>query len=55
MQLKHAIWEQFDYYTQKQNKVLYINMENIMDFLPPTAPQPRFRDLHALFRQLFLF
>ena len=29
--------EQFDYYNQKQNKVLYINMEN-MDFLPPTAP-----------------
>ena len=37
IQLKHAIWEQFDYYKQKQNKVLYVNMEN-MDFLPPTAP-----------------
>ena len=36
MSLKHAIWEQFDYYNQKQNKVLYVNMEN-MDFLPPTA------------------
>ena len=29
--------EQFDYYNQKQNEVLYVNME-IMDFLPPTAP-----------------
>ena len=29
--------EQFDYYNQKQNEVLYVNMEN-MDFLPPTAP-----------------
>ena len=29
--------EQFDYYNQKQNEVLYANMEN-MDFLPPTAP-----------------
>ena len=25
------------YYKQNQNKVLYVNMEN-MDFLPPTAP-----------------
>ena len=29
--------EQFDYYNQNQNEVLYVNMEN-MDFLPPTAP-----------------
>ena len=29
--------EQFDYYNQKQNEVLYVDMEN-MDFLPPTAP-----------------
>ena len=29
--------EQFDYYNQKQNEVLYVNMEN-MDLLPPTAP-----------------
>ena len=35
--MKHAIWEQFDYYDQKQNKVLYINME-YMDNLPPTVP-----------------
>ena len=34
--LKYAIWEQFDYYNQKQNKVLYVNME-YMDFLPPTS------------------
>ena len=26
-----------DYYNQKQNEVLYVNMEN-MDLLPPTAP-----------------
>ena len=25
------------FYNQKQNKVLYVNMEN-MDFLPPSAP-----------------
>ena len=29
--------EPFDYYNQKQNEVLYVNMEN-MDLLPPTAP-----------------
>ena len=29
--------EQFDYYNQKQNKVLYVNMEN-MDVMSPTAP-----------------
>ena len=29
--------EQFDYYNQKQNKVLYVNMENV-DFLLLTAP-----------------
>jgi len=40
--------EQFNYYKQKQNKVLYVNMDN-MEFLPPTVPiapscpQPRFR------------
>ena len=28
--------EQFDYYNQKQNEVIYVNMEN-MDFLPPTT------------------
>ena len=28
--------EQFDYYNQKQNEVIYVNMEN-MDVLPPTA------------------
>ena len=33
--------EQFDYYNQKQNEVLYVNMEN-MDFLPPTAPSLAF-------------
>ena len=32
-----AILEQFDYYNQKQNEVLYVNMEDT-DFLPPTAP-----------------
>ena len=32
-----VILEQFDYYNQKQNEVLYVNMEN-MDVLPPTAP-----------------
>ena len=35
--MKRSIWEQFDDYKQKQNKVIYFNMEN-MDFLPPTAP-----------------
>ena len=34
---EYAIWEQFDYYDQKQNRVLYVDMEN-MDLLPPTAP-----------------
>ena len=29
--------EPLDYYNQKQNEVLYVNMEN-MDLLPPTAP-----------------
>ena len=29
--------EQFDYYHQKQNEVLHVNMEN-MDFLPPIVP-----------------
>ena len=29
--------EQFNYYNQKQNEVLYVNVE-IMDVLPPTAP-----------------
>ena len=29
--------EQFDYYNQNQNEVLYFNMENV-DLLPPTAP-----------------
>ena len=38
--------------TTKQNKVLYVNMEN-MDFLTPSAPQPCFqaRDLHGLLKQ----
>ena len=31
-----VILEQFDYYNQKQNKVLYVNIENL-DFLPQTA------------------
>ena len=30
-------FEQLDYYDQKQNKVLYVNME-YMDLLTPTAP-----------------
>ena len=29
--------EQLDYYNQKQNKVLYVNMEN-MDFCPQLSP-----------------
>jgi len=29
--------EQLDYHNQKQNEVLYVNMENL-DLLPPTAP-----------------
>ena len=29
--------EQFDYYNQKQNEVLYVNMEN-MNFVPPIVP-----------------
>ena len=33
--------EQFDYYNQKQNEVLYVNMEN-MDFLPPIVPSLAF-------------
>ena len=38
--------EQFNYYNQKQNEVLYVNMEN-MDFLPPTAPSLVFaRETH---------
>ena len=32
-----ASWEQSDYYDQKQNRVLYVNME-YMDLLPPTVP-----------------
>ena len=28
--------EQFDYYNQKQNEVLYVNMEN-KDLLPPAS------------------
>ena len=28
--------EPFDYYNQKQNEVLYVNMEN-MDLLPPAS------------------
>ena len=29
--------EQFDYFNQKENEVLYVNMEN-MDFLPQLPP-----------------
>ena len=39
--------ELFDYYNQKQNEVLYINMEN-MDFLPPNCPKPRFESIADL-------
>ena len=35
--MKYAISGQFDYYDQKQNKVLYVNME-YMNLLSPIAP-----------------
>ena len=34
--MKYAIKELFDYYYQKQKKVLYVNIEN-MDFLPQAS------------------
>ena len=41
--------EQFDYYNQKQNEVLYFNMENT-DFLPPIVPSLVFaRETYTLY------
>ena len=43
--------KQFDYYNKKQNKVVYVNTEN-MDVLPPSAPNLVFEcDTYMAYRQ----